>query len=184
LVERPPEGDDWIAEVKYDGYRVVLALEDGSARAFTRSHADWSERFPTLTSAAQALPATSAILDGEAVVFDEAGISRFELLQRAIAEHPERIAFAAFDLLYLNGHDLRSLRLEQRKSCSGSCSAVRRRRCAMPEHVVARRGLLRQACAISRVSSASEPAVAMSRREKEWSSQVPPDAGVCGRRLH
>jgi bifunctional non-homologous end joining protein LigD len=115
LVERVPEGDDWIAEVKYDGYRVVLALEDGHARAFTRSHADWSDRFPTLTRAAQALPAASAILDGEAVVFDKAGISRFELLQRAIAEQPERIAFAAFDLLYLNGHDLRGLPLVQRK---------------------------------------------------------------------
>jgi bifunctional non-homologous end joining protein LigD len=115
LVGQPPEGDDWVAEVKYDGYRVVLALEEGRARAFTRSHADWSERFPTLISAVEALPAASAILDGEAVVFDEAGISRFELLQRAIGEHPERIAFAAFDLLYLNGHDLRGLPLVQRK---------------------------------------------------------------------
>jgi bifunctional non-homologous end joining protein LigD len=115
LVEKAPDGDEWLAEVKYDGYRVVLSLEDGRARALTRSHADWSARFPTLTAAAEALPATGAIIDGEAVVFDSSGVSRFELLQRAIAEHPERIAFAAFDLLYLNGHDLRGMRIEQRK---------------------------------------------------------------------
>jgi bifunctional non-homologous end joining protein LigD len=115
LVDEAPEGDEWVAEVKYDGYRVVLALQDGRARAFTRSHAEWSDRFPTLIGAAQALPAASVILDGEAVVFDQSGISRFELLQRAIAEHPERIVFAAFDLLYLNGRDVRNLPLEQRK---------------------------------------------------------------------
>jgi bifunctional non-homologous end joining protein LigD len=115
LVAQAPEGDGWLSEVKYDGYRLVLALDGGRARALTRSHADWTDRFSPLAAAAEALPASSAILDGEAIVFDEAGVSRFELLQKALGEHPERLAFAAFDLLYLNGYDLRELPLLKRK---------------------------------------------------------------------
>jgi len=115
LVDTPPEGDEWIAEVKYDGYRVALTLEGGRGRAFTRSHADWSERFSGLTRAMTELPADSAVIDGEAVVFDSDGISRFGLLQKALGPHPEEVAYSAFDLLYLNGYDLRELPLVQRK---------------------------------------------------------------------
>ena len=115
LVDRPPDGDDWLVEAKYDGYRLLLALDGDACRAFTRSHADWTERFAPLVRAVRSLPATSAILDGEAVVFDEAGISRFGLLQKALSEHPERLGYAAFDLLYLNGYDLRELPLAERK---------------------------------------------------------------------
>ena len=115
LVNVPPEGAEWVAEAKYDGYRLVLALEDGRVRALTRSGADWSDRFPSLLTAAAALPASSAIIDGEAVVFDAAGVTRFEALQTALGTHPERIAFAAFDLQYLNGFDLRDQPLVARK---------------------------------------------------------------------
>ena len=115
LVPLAPEGDEWLSEVKYDGYRLVLTLDGGHAHALTRSHADWTDRFAPLTAAAEKLPASSAILDGEAIVFDDGGVSRFELLQRALGEHPERIAYAAFDLLYLNGYDLRDLPLLKRK---------------------------------------------------------------------
>ena len=115
LVDTPPAGNEWVAEVKYDGYRVALTLEGGRGWAFTRSHAEWSERFSGLTRAMTHLPADSAIIDGEAVVFDADGISRFGLLQKALGPHPERVAFSAFDLLYLNGYDLRELPLTQRK---------------------------------------------------------------------
>jgi len=115
LVNQAPEGGEWLAEAKYDGYRLALTLEDGRARALTRSGADWSDRFPGLISAVQGLPASSAVLDGEAVVFDDNGVSRFEALQSALGQHPERIAFAAFDLLHLNGFDLRDQPLTARK---------------------------------------------------------------------
>lgn len=115
LVDVAPEGDGWLAEAKYDGYRLVLVLDGNRARAFTRNHADWSDRFAALCRAVEELPAASAVIDGEAVVFDADGVSRFELLQAALGEHPERIAYAAFDLLFLNGHDLRELPLAQRK---------------------------------------------------------------------
>jgi len=115
LVNVPPDGDEWVAEAKYDGYRLVLKLEDGLVRALTRSGADWSDRFPGLVAAVAELPASSAVIDGEAVVFDDAGVSRFEQLQAALGSHPERIAFAAFDLLHLNGFDLREQPLVARK---------------------------------------------------------------------
>lgn len=115
LVNVPPDGNEWLAEAKYDGYRLVLVLEDGRVRALTRSGADWSDRFPGLVAAAAGLPASSAVIDGEAVVFDDAGVSRFEQLQAALGSHPERISFAAFDLLHLNGFDLRGQPLIARK---------------------------------------------------------------------
>jgi len=115
LVDAPPTGAEWVAEAKYDGYRVLIVLENGHARVLTRSHADWTDRFAGLARAAERLPADSAVLDGEAVVFDDAGVSRFALLQAALGAHPERVAFAAFDLLFLDGHDVRGLPLLQRK---------------------------------------------------------------------
>lgn len=116
LVDEPPAGDEWVHEVKYDGYRLHLALEDGVARAFTRNGADWSERFPGLTHAVEALPVTSALLDGEAVAVDAEGRSDFGLLQEALATKDSRaIGFEAFDLLYLNGRDLRAETLTRRK---------------------------------------------------------------------
>jgi len=115
LVNVPPVGSEWVAEAKYDGYRLVLVLEDGRGRALTRSGADWSDRFPGLVAAVAKLPAASAVIDGEAVVFDDAGVSRFEQLQAALGSHPERIAFAAFDLLHLGGFDLREQPLVARK---------------------------------------------------------------------
>ena len=117
LVDDPPAGDEWIHEVKYDGYRLHLTLEGGIARAFTRNGADWSERFPGLTRAVEALPATSALLDGEAVVDDAEGRSDFGLLQEALAaKDSDAIRFEAFDLLYLNGYDLRPETLSRRKA--------------------------------------------------------------------
>jgi len=115
LVATPPESGGWLAEVKYDGYRAAFVLSEGRARAFTRSHADWTERFASVARAIEALPVSSAVIDGEVIVFDDAGVSRFGELQKALGSHPERLSYAAFDLLHLNGRDLRDLPLEARK---------------------------------------------------------------------
>jgi bifunctional non-homologous end joining protein LigD len=124
LVTDAPEGDEWVHEVKYDGYRLHIALEDGVARALTRKGEDWSQRFPTLVAAAQALPATSALLDGEAVVLDAEGRSDFGLLQEALSsKDPAAVRLEAFDLLYLNGYDLRAETLLQRKALLASLIA-------------------------------------------------------------
>ncbi len=115
LVSVPPDGDDWLGEVKYDGYRLTIALERQEARCFTRNGEDISAKLEPIAAAASALPATTALLDGEIVVFDERGISRFGALQEALSTAPERITFVAFDLLHLNGHDIRALPTTTRK---------------------------------------------------------------------
>lgn len=115
LVTAAPFGPEWLAEVKYDGYRLAIVLRDGSARCFSRSGNDVTDRFAALARAAEHLPAASAVLDGEAVVFDDRGATSFGELQNALAGAPERVSFVAFDLLELNGHDLRPLTTVQRQ---------------------------------------------------------------------
>ena len=116
LSAAPPEGPGWLHEIKYDGYRVRLAVEGGAARVLTRGGEEWSDRMGALARAAAALPVRSALLDGEAVVFGKDGVPDFGELQRALAEHrDDRIVYLAFDLLHLDGRDLRAEPLARRK---------------------------------------------------------------------
>lgn len=116
LVDQAPDGEGWIHEVKYDGYRIRAIVEDGRARLLTRSNLDWTQTFAPIARAVERLPVSSAMLDGEVVAFDSEGITDFGTLQDAIAtSHPERLAYVVFDLLYLEGHDLRQAPLVERK---------------------------------------------------------------------
>jgi bifunctional non-homologous end joining protein LigD len=116
LVDQPPFGEEWMHEVKHDGYRTQLVIESGEVRAYTRNGFDWSERYPHVVSAAAKLDCQSAILDGEVIVQDERGISDFEGLRSAIQWQPDRLIFYAFDLLHLNGKDLRNEPLDSRRA--------------------------------------------------------------------
>ncbi len=121
LVREAPSGPGWIHEVKYDGYRARIALEDGRARVLTRTGADWTERFATIARAAEALGVRSALLDGEIVALGPDGVSDFGALQRALSDKaPERLTYQAFDLLSLDGHDLRDQPLLARKDLLAS----------------------------------------------------------------
>lgn len=115
LVTEPPTGDDWLVEVKYDGFRVTVALDHGRAQVFERSGGDATERFAAVARAASALPVETALIDGEAVVFDEAGISRFGLLVDDLGRGGEKATLVAFDLLHLNGYDLTALSTTARR---------------------------------------------------------------------
>ena len=114
-VDQPPGGKHWIHEIKHDGYRCQLLVEQG-ARVFTRNGHDWTDRFPTLARAARGLSCKSAILDGEAVVQDENGVSNFEALGSAIRARSPNIILYAFDLLHLDGKDLRQETLSERRA--------------------------------------------------------------------
>jgi DNA ligase D len=112
----PPKGDNWLHEIKFDGYRTLAYLNGGQVRLITRSGLDWTDRYAALAAHFNALPCKQAVLDGEVVVPDEAGITRFSALQEALSEKvSERLVFYAFDLLYLDGYDLRKVRLAKRK---------------------------------------------------------------------
>jgi len=115
-VDEPPEGEHWIHEIKYDGYRCQVLLEQGEARVFTRNGYDWSDHYPSIVHAAASLRCKSAIIDGEAIVQDGNGVSDFEALQSAMRWHPQSIILYAFDLMHLDGRDLRQQSLSVRRS--------------------------------------------------------------------
>lgn len=120
LAAKPPTGDEWALEVKWDGYRLAVHIERGKVRILTRGGHDWTSRFPTIAHDALEMGLDSAILDGEAVVLDERGASDFGALQRALGGRGGKRSAAgallyAFDLLYLDGRDLRGLTLDERR---------------------------------------------------------------------
>ncbi len=121
-VGEPPKGDDWLHELKLDGYRIQLRIEQQangkrSVNVLTRKGLDWTHRMPNIAQAASQLPVKAALLDGEVVVLDESGKTSFAELQAAFEEKKQaHLLYFAFDLLHLDGHNLRGLPLEQRKS--------------------------------------------------------------------
>jgi bifunctional non-homologous end joining protein LigD len=115
LVASPPKGDEWLHEIKYDGYRAIAALGGGRVRIYTRSGQDWTEKFAGVAHALQKLPVQNALLDGEIVALDKQGRSRFGLLQQGLKGGETPLTYYAFDLLELNGRDLRKEPLIRRK---------------------------------------------------------------------
>ena len=115
LVDEVPAGNSWIHEYKYDGYRLLLAVGDGVATAWTRNGKDWSDKFKALVKAAVHLPA-GCLIDGEAVAMDANGKPSFQLLQSTLKEHKgANLVFYAFDLLIDRDEDIRKLPQIERK---------------------------------------------------------------------
>jgi DNA ligase D-like protein (predicted ligase) len=115
-VDQPPPRAGWIHEVKHDGYRTLFIIERRKTRAYTRNGFDWSESYVGITKAAAKLDCRSAIIDGEVIVQDEHGVSDFDALKSAIRWRPQRLIFCAFDLLHMNGKDLRARPLLERRA--------------------------------------------------------------------
>ncbi|ESX26217.1 MULTISPECIES: ATP-dependent DNA ligase [unclassified Mesorhizobium] len=115
LVEKPPEGDGWTHEVKFDGYRSQMIIEEDGTRIYTRRGLDWTTKYRDIVAASAELGAESAIIDGEIVVLNDAGLSDFAALRKAITRRQHDLYFVAFDLLHLNGHDLRDMGLQERR---------------------------------------------------------------------
>jgi bifunctional non-homologous end joining protein LigD len=111
-----PRGKEWVHEIKFDGYRIEVRLDRGEVRMLTRKGLDWTARFAPIADAVAALPATTVLIDGELVVEDDKGISNFSLLQTDLKDdRTDRFVYCAFDLLYLDGRDLRGEPLMARK---------------------------------------------------------------------
>ncbi|WP_191217876.1 DNA ligase D [Agrobacterium salinitolerans] len=118
LKPKPPSGDRWLHEIKFDGYRLQARVDQGKLQLLTRSGLDWTEKFgDAVASALTALPAETALIDGEIVVEGDNGASDFSALQKDLSEgRSDRFLFYAFDLLYLDGSDLRAAALSERKA--------------------------------------------------------------------
>jgi ATP-dependent DNA ligase len=113
-VSKPPVGPQWIHEIKHDGYRLIVRKVGDRVRLFTRRGYDWTDRYPLIAGAAAKLRASSAVLDGEAVCCDDAGVANFERLHSRA--HDGAAFLYAFDLLELDGEDFRPRPLEERKA--------------------------------------------------------------------
>ena len=127
LVDEPPAGD-WITEVKWDGYRTQIVKDSAGVRAYTRNGYDWTTRYWPITLTASVMPFKSGIIDGEVVVLDEQHRSSFNALQgEPSGRRSNRLVFVAFDLLHLDGMDLRKLPLVVRRERLQRLVADRRR---------------------------------------------------------
>ncbi|RWM87912.1 MAG: ATP-dependent DNA ligase [Mesorhizobium sp.] len=116
LVAMPPEGDDWIHEIKLDGYRAQIIINGPEdIRVYTETGKDWTRRYLGIMEAAGELEVENAIIDGEAVVTDKAGMPDFNALQNAVHNNPYGMYLCAFDILHLNGDDLRDIGCKARR---------------------------------------------------------------------
>ena len=116
LEDQPPQGANWIHEIKYDGYRVLAAVAGDAVRLYTRSGRDWTEKFQPIADALANL-GINALIDGEVVVFEKEGRTSFQALQEALSDKRRGdLHYVAFDLLNRDGEDLRKLPLSERKT--------------------------------------------------------------------
>src|SRR3984885_6725281 len=115
-IDKVPSGERWLHEIKFDGYRVQVHLANNGVKVFTRRGNDWTKRFKKIADDAWHINAGSAIIDGEVVVPLANGTTDFSMLQNELKGKSTKIVMVTFDLLYLNGYDLRKLPLFERKA--------------------------------------------------------------------
>src|SRR6476646_1524778 len=111
LTDAPPASGDWAYELKYDGFRAVCAVVDGGIAMWSRNELDLEPRFPAVAAALSKLKVPDVVIDGEIVVLDEQGAPRFQLLQQG----DRREILIVFDILWLDGEDLRRAKKHPRK---------------------------------------------------------------------
>ena len=147
LVDEVPAGSGWIHEYKYDGYRLLLAVGDGVATAWTRNGKDWSDKFKALVKAAAKLP-PGCLIDGEAVAIDDEGKPSFQLLQSTLKDQKgANLVFYAFDLLIDRGKDIRKLPNIERKERLAALLAGVQAPILYGDHVIGRgEELFREVC--------------------------------------
>ena len=118
LVDEPPEGPEWLHEIKFDGYRMHARLDGGAVRLLTRTGLDWTHKYPAIASGVSSLPARQAYLDGELCGVRPDGTTSFSLIQNASdTGKGDALVFFLFDLLYVDGEAISARQLKERKEC-------------------------------------------------------------------
>jgi bifunctional non-homologous end joining protein LigD len=116
LMKEAPRGNEWLHELKFDGYRLLCHLQRGHVRLWTRNRKDWTDKFPNVVKALQSLKVQSAILDAEVVAMDSSGRSSFQMLQQAIHKTAGKgLVLEIFDLIYIEGFNIQRTPLVERK---------------------------------------------------------------------
>jgi bifunctional non-homologous end joining protein LigD len=128
IVKAPPAGDQWVHEIKYDGYRIGCLIDRGSVRLISRNGNDWTHVFPSIAEAAKKLRTKDALIDGEVAMVMPDGRTSFEALQQAAAGSTSHtpLVYFAFDLLRLDGKRLDQLPLDDRKATLQSLIGTRK----------------------------------------------------------
>lgn len=172
LARAAPQGEHWIHETKLDGYRTQCRIDGGKVRWSTRNGLDWTARFRSLSPAAIALPATHALIDGEIVVLRPDGVSDFQRLQNALREGDgAELTYFAFDLLHLDGYDVRACPLLERKALLAELLADAAPSMRYTDHIESRGpDFHRAACAHALEGIVSKDARQPYRsgRQREW----------------
>lgn len=171
LVEYPPASDNWLHEIKYDGYRLLAFIRNGSVLLQTRGKKDWTHKFSTLAAALAKLKVRDAVLDGEAVVADANGRTVFAKLQAALSEgHDEKIEAWFFDLLHLNDKDYSALPLTERKAALEKILPEKSAHIHYSPHFESSPGLLEKACKIGAEGLVSKlkDSLYRGRRTHDW----------------
>ena len=136
LVDEAPEGDEWLHEQKFDGYRILAELDGKKLHLYSRRFNDWTTQFPTVVEAVADLRAKSAVIDGEVCVVMPDGRTSFQALQNSFGRRDASIVYFVFDLLELDGEDLTDLPLEQRKARLAKLVATKRSSIRYSDHVI------------------------------------------------
>jgi bifunctional non-homologous end joining protein LigD len=176
--DRPPSGGNWIHEIKHDGYRLMARRDSFGIRLITRRGNDWTSRFPLIVEAVNHLKVRSCLIDGEAVCCDERGLAVFSKLRRRQEEG--RAFLYAFDLLELDGTDLRREPLEVRKATLASIRRKSRPGLRLNEHLQHPEGpvVFAHACTMGLEGIVSKRlgSTYRSGRSKDWLKFKNPDA--------
>ncbi len=171
LAKEPPAGPGRIHEIKHDGFRILAELDAGRVRLITRKGFDLAHRFPLAAAAIAALPARSCIVDGEAIAFDAKGLSVFDLLRHR--RQDDAVTLCAFDLLELDGVDLRREPIEVRKRTLKGLLRREHRGIAFNRHF-----------ALRGRSSTGTPALSVARAscQSDWDRHTGPGGRIAGSR--
>jgi bifunctional non-homologous end joining protein LigD len=167
---KPPSGTGWLHEIKHDGFRMMVERTPEGVRIITRNGHDWTARYPRITAAAKAIKAKAFIIDGEAVACDDTGLAVFERIRHR--RNDGSVFLYAFDLLSLNGTDLRRHPIEDRKAALAGLIRPRHNGIQMVDHLEFDDGLMifQHACELGCEGIVSKRLGSkyVSGRSREW----------------
>ena len=176
--DRLPDGPDWVHEIKHDGYRLMARRDPIGIRLLTRNGYDWSPRYPLIVEAVNRLKVRSCLIDGEAVACDANGLAVFDRL-RQVRHQSRHVFLCAFDLLELDGKDLRGEPFEVRKATLASLLRARLPGLQFNQHLAHPSDIVfRHACAMGLEGIVSKRLGSRytSGRTRDWLKMKNPDA--------
>lgn len=172
LVDKPPEGEQWLHEIKFDGYRILVFKDGSKITLKSRNNKDWTSSFPALVNSIRQLPFKQIVMDGEVVVLDDKGRSDFQLLQNALNEETQKDFFYyLFDLIYFEGFDLKKLPLIERKAILKNLLSIKIPFLYYSDHIIKEgHELYHHSCAfaLEGIVSKKLDGVYIPKRSKEW----------------